>query len=136
MKSPWFYCVYWIFSYITDKYSCLNCCISTKLSQIVCLVNVHILACQRAKCHCRLRKFLFRFLRTLALHIWNVITSSNFYKLYVKEWKVNLCNHLRLSQSVFHRNLICIVYQLVLFYPWGFSVGFVGHKNQIYVKIV
>ena len=34
---------FWLFSQIIDDHSCLNCCISTKLSQIVCLVTLHIL---------------------------------------------------------------------------------------------
>ena len=28
----WFYCAFWVFSYIFDDHSYLNCCISTKLS--------------------------------------------------------------------------------------------------------
>ena len=34
-----FFC---IFSYNIIDHSCLNCCISTKLSLIVCLINAHI----------------------------------------------------------------------------------------------
>ena len=33
------------FSYIIDEYSCLNYCITNKLSEIVCLINVQILIC-------------------------------------------------------------------------------------------
>ena len=38
----WFYCVFWIFSYIINDHSYLNCCISTNLSQIVCLMHTQI----------------------------------------------------------------------------------------------
>ena len=42
-KALWFH---WVFSYIFDDHSCLNCCISTKLSLIVCLINCDISKCQ------------------------------------------------------------------------------------------
>ena len=38
------------FSYIIDEHSCLKYCILIKLSQIVCLINVHILVC----CYCHM----------------------------------------------------------------------------------
>ena len=34
-----FYCVFWVFSYIFYHQSCLNCCISTKLSLVVYLID-------------------------------------------------------------------------------------------------
>ena len=37
----------------------MKCFIFTKLSQIVCLINVYILVCQHAKCDCRLWKLLW-----------------------------------------------------------------------------
>ena len=40
MKRPLIYC---IFSYIIDEHPCLKCCTFTKLAQIVCLFNIHIL---------------------------------------------------------------------------------------------
>ena len=49
---------FWIFSYNFDDYLCLNYCILTKLSQIACLINIHILVCQLAKCDCWLWKVL------------------------------------------------------------------------------
>ena len=55
-----FYCVFSVFSYIIDQHSCLKYGIFTKFSHIVCLMNVHILVCQYAKCNCRLWK-IFRF---------------------------------------------------------------------------
>ena len=39
-NAPWFYCVFWVFSYIIDEHSCLKYCIFTKLSQIVYLIDV------------------------------------------------------------------------------------------------
>ena len=56
-KALWLYCVFWVFSYIIDKHSCLKYCIFIKLSQIVCLIIVRILVCQHAKCDCRLGRF-------------------------------------------------------------------------------
>ena len=41
-----FYCVFWVFSYIFDNYSCLNCCICTELSLIVYLINNDMSKCQ------------------------------------------------------------------------------------------
>ena len=58
-SAPWLYCVFfWVFSYIIDEHSCLKYCIYTKLSQIMCLINVHILVCQLAKYDCWLWKVL------------------------------------------------------------------------------
>ena len=54
----WCYCVFRVFSYIIDEHWCLNCCKFIKLSQIVCLINPHILVCRHAKSYCR---------------VWNVI---------------------------------------------------------------
>ena len=48
-----------VFSYIIVDHSYSNWCISTKISLIVCLINVHILVCQYAKCDCRLWKDLW-----------------------------------------------------------------------------
>ena len=69
-KVYWFYCVFWIFSYIIDNHSCLYCCISTKLPQIMCLIDVHILVFQYTKCDCRLLELL-----------WFNLKSYNFIKL-------------------------------------------------------
>ena len=68
-KALWFYC---IFSYIIDEYSCLKYCIFTKLSQIVCLINVHILDYQHAKCDCWLWKVLW--FDCVFLWIFHIIT--------------------------------------------------------------
>ena len=46
-----------VFSYIIDDHSCLKCYIFTKVSQIMCLIDVHILVCQHAKCDCRFALF-------------------------------------------------------------------------------
>ena len=80
-----FIAFFWVFSYIIDDLSCLNCFISTKLSQIVCLINVYILLCQYSKCYGRLSNLMCFFGNFhILLHVWNVITPSNFYKLCVK----------------------------------------------------
>ena len=54
-----FIAFFWVFSYIIDDHSFLKCCISTKLSQIVCPIIVHILVCQNVKCVYRLRMVLW-----------------------------------------------------------------------------
>ena len=59
MESPLILLRFCVSSYIIDDYSHLNCCISNKLSQIVCLINVHILLCQHAKSNCKLWKVLW-----------------------------------------------------------------------------
>ena len=71
-----------------DDHSCLNCSCATKLSQIVCLIDVHTLVCQHTKCNCRLWKilrlgYIFEDFHIL-LHVSNVINSPSFYKLYTK----------------------------------------------------
>ena len=53
-----FIAFFWVFSYIIDEYSCLKYCIFTKLSQIMYLIDVHILVCQHAKYDCMLWKVL------------------------------------------------------------------------------
>ena len=57
-KAIWFFSVLWVFSYIIYDYSCLKCCIFTKLSQIV--WKFHILVCQHAKCDPMLWKVFFQ----------------------------------------------------------------------------
>ena len=58
-KALWFNSVFWVLSYIYDDHSCLKCCISFKLSQIMCLIDVNILVCQKAKCYYRLCKIIW-----------------------------------------------------------------------------
>ena len=54
-NAPWFCCIFSKeFSYIIDEYSCPKYFIFTKFSQIVCLINVHILVCQYFKWDCKL----------------------------------------------------------------------------------
>ena len=74
--------------------------IFTKHSQIVCLINVHILVCQMwlqvmEGYMIQLRFWVFSYITT---YVWKFIASSNFYKLFVKaevyRWKVNICNYL------------------------------------------
>ena len=49
-ESPLILLCFWVFSYIIDDNSCMNCFIFTKLSEIMCLIDVHILECQHTKC--------------------------------------------------------------------------------------
>ena len=60
-------------SYIIEDNSCLMCCISIKLSQIVYLIYTHILIYQHAKCDHKLRKVPW------------IISPSNFHKFVGKE---------------------------------------------------
>ena len=69
----------YLFSYIIEDHSYLNCCISAKLSQIVCLINVHILVCQYVECQLQ------------------VMEGSR----KCRYEKVNLCNNLWLRQYSF-----------------------------------
>ena len=56
-NAPWFYCVFfWVF--FIHNWS-LNHSIFSKLSRVVCLINVHSFLCQLSKCGCRLWKFLW-----------------------------------------------------------------------------
>ena len=48
-----------LFGYFHDDHSCLNYYIFIKLLQIICLINLHILVCQNAKCDCKLWKILW-----------------------------------------------------------------------------
>ena len=73
-KALWFYCVFRVFSYIIGEYSCQKYYIFTKLSQIVCLINMYILKCQHAKCDCWLWKVLW-----FNCIFW-VFFSYNYYK--------------------------------------------------------
>ena len=95
-KPFWFYCVFWLFSYIIDEYSCLEYCILTKLTEIVCLINVYIfLVYQHAKCDWWLWKVLWfncvfweffillliftkltQFLCLINVHIWFINTPN------------------------------------------------------------
>ena len=57
-----FYNVFWAFSYIIIEHSCLYCCISTKHSLIIWLINTHIVIYWHARCHSKLWKaFWFYF---------------------------------------------------------------------------
>ena len=83
-------------------------CIFTKLLQIMCLINVQILVCTYGKCDCRLWKAfyitcVFDNFSYIILHVLNDITSSSFYRMYVKAEvkKCKLCKNLWLRQSSF-----------------------------------
>ena len=56
-----FIAFFWIFSYTFDEHSCLKYCIFTKVSQIVCIINVHFLVCQHAKYDSSLWNVLWEF---------------------------------------------------------------------------
>ena len=57
MESPLTWLPFFgVFSCVIDDHSCLKNWNFTKLSQIMCLINIHILVYQRAKCNCRVWK--------------------------------------------------------------------------------
>ena len=100
-KVLWFHSNFGYFGYF---FSCLNCYISTKLSQIVCLIDVHILVYQHAKCGCTL---------------WQVIWFNYFFfgKIYIITCFTNCvlrqkCNLLWLRQSSLYISIISLLKSL------------------------
>ena len=71
----WFYYVLWAFSYIIIDHSCLNCCISTKLSLIVYLINTDLLKCQMWLQVMKCLLNLLRFFANLAQN-WRIFISE------------------------------------------------------------
>ena len=106
-KLLYFYCFFRVFSYIIDYHLCLNCCISTNLSQIVCLINLHILVCQHAKCNCRLYR---RFSDSITLKFY--FYGFFFYIItYLRRY-----NFIKLLQIVCHRTkkVLCYSFKINL----------------------
>ena len=111
-------CIFWLFSYIINEHLCLKYCVFTKLSQFVCLINIHISYVNMSNVTVSYGKFSN--LIAFFLGIFHIITrcfklyrtSSNFYKLYVKakvyKWKVSLCKYLWLHYSSLILMLRCI----------------------------
>ena len=58
---------------IIDDHPWLKYCFITKVSQIVCLINTHILICWHARCNYKVRKVLKKFLCRIRY------SSSNFH---------------------------------------------------------
>ena len=86
-----FIAFFWIFSYIIDEHSYLDCCIFTKLSQIICLMCTFWFICipNVTAGYGRFSDLIAFFGHFyIFLHVLHVITSSNFYKLCVnsKMW--------------------------------------------------
>ena len=90
-KALWCYCVLF-FGYFHAQFTSIRVWIIVSSSNFhrytICLINVPILVCQHDKCNCRLRKGRFICVFFGNFHklqnVWNVIASSNFYKLCVK----------------------------------------------------
>ena len=73
-----------------DEHSCLNYCIFTKISQIVCLINRYILTCRHARCDYKVQKVIwfncfeeFSMFETLFLHQTFTHFVDNFILPYV-----------------------------------------------------
>ena len=97
---------YWVFSYIIDEHACLKCCIFTKLQQIVCLIDVHILICQHAKYSYRLWKVLlfdsvFREFFIYITTCFNQTFKNCLLRQNVYWWKVNLLKYSGYVSEVF-----------------------------------
>ena len=65
-------------SVLFDEYSCLKCCIFTKLSRIVCLIIIHILVYQHARCDRKLWNALWFYCVFLwiFIHFWRLFIMS------------------------------------------------------------
>ena len=79
---------FWTFLYIIIDHSCLNYCISTKLSLIICLINTNILICRQASKLWNASWFYFVFCeyciqQLTNIHVWTVAYPPNFYGLSV-----------------------------------------------------
>ena len=77
---------FWEFSDLIDDYSCLNCCISTKHSLIVCVINTNMSKCQMRlqAMECLLilsRFFCFFCIKITNIHVWSAFSSPNIHKL-------------------------------------------------------
>ena len=81
----WFYCVFWVFSYIFYDYSCLNCWISTRLSLIVCLINTNMSKCkkrlQAMECLLISLRVCIFWTKLTNIHAWSALPSPNIPKL-------------------------------------------------------
>ena len=87
---------------VTARYcshSCLNYCIFTKLSQIVCLIDVHILKYQHAECGCWLWNCIFGYFS----YITTFLKRYN----YIKQISQKL-TAIVFSRTNFHR--MCVQY--------------------------
>ena len=95
-----------VFSYIIDEYSWLKHCIFTKLSQIMCLINVKILVYQMWLQVMEGFLLNFRFLRIFHT---SCLKRYNFIKIFKK---VTLCKHLWLRQtSLFGNEFYLLFYR-------------------------
>ena len=116
---PWFCRVFLEFSYKIDNQSCLKCCIFTKLSQIVRLINVHILVCRYARCNYRLWKVTwFKYICLGIFKYYYIFKTLYFHQSFTKcmRSKVKLCNRLRLNKSSFQhvlKNLFLVLLKLL-----------------------
>ena len=77
-NALWFYCVFWVFSYIISDHSSLNCCISTKLSLIVYLINTEMSKSQMWLQALQRHLILLRFLG-IFIHYWRPFMSEVLY---------------------------------------------------------
>ena len=80
IERPLILLCFWVFSYIFDDHSSLNCFISIKLSLNVCLINTNILICWHARCNHKLRKVLLFYWVLWKFQCLIHYSSSNFHK--------------------------------------------------------
>ena len=96
--------------------SCLNCYISTKLLQIMCLINVHILEYQHAKCVCNLwTVHWFDRVSCEFSYILYYNNLSNFYRLFVEAFMFK-----SVWVSIYiYGNISCFSLRNTYFYMFG-----------------
>ena len=118
-RSLIFFVFFWVFSHIIDYYSCRNECISIKLSQNVCLINIHILIYQHARCDCKLWSAQwFYCVFWVFSHITDKmsVSSPNFHRMCVLSihtfWYINM------SGVTASYGALC---DFIVFFFWVFS---------------
>ena len=94
-KALWFYYVFWPFSYIIIEYSCLNSCISTKLSLIIYLINT-----DTSKCH-----------------MWLQVMPLNFITFFLRIFhKIDEYSCLKYCISIKLLRIVCLINTFILIY--------------------
>ena len=118
-----FYCIFWEFSYLIDDHSCLNCCISTKLSHNVCLINLHIVVYHYAKCDRKLWN---------ALRFYCVFWVFS-YKVDERSCSISLCQMLLKAME---RSSILLCFLGIFIQSWRAFMSEVLYLHQTFTDIV
>ena len=100
MERPLFLLSFFIFIHNWQKFIS-KFCISTNLSKIICLINVHILVCQYARCDCKLWNVYWFFL-CFFFDFSDIINNHSSLKCYI---------FTKLSQTVCLINIFNLICQ-------------------------